>query len=131
MAHRVVALVDTGDQLMNTVHAASHPVDIRLAALRRFALAISVLTLVGHLILGFEMAYIHPCIALATAYTLELGLEWVDARLHGRPPGFMGGGVVRVIDFLLPGHITALACAMLLYTRCSSFLFLTICCAEW
>lgn len=102
---------------MNTVHGASHPVDIRLAALRRFALAISVLTLVGHLILGFEMAYIHPFIALATAYTLELGLEWVDARLHGRPPMFMGGGVVRVIDFLLPGHITALACAMLLYTN--------------
>jgi len=88
--------------------------DMRLAALRRFALAISVLTCAGHAVLGFEQAYAHVVIALATAYSVEIALELVDASACHRPAVFRGG-VLRVIDFLLPAHITALACAMLLY----------------
>jgi hypothetical protein len=90
--------------------------DLRLAALRRFALAITVLTVIGHLFLGFETSYAHPIVAVLTAYALELGLEVLDARLNGRAIAFLGGGIVRVVDFLLPAHITALACAMLLYS---------------
>lgn len=89
--------------------------DLRLAALRRFATAISVLTCLGHAVLGFEQSYAHVLVALATAYTVELLLEVVDARACRRAPAFRGGGVLRVVDFLLPAHITALACAMLLY----------------
>jgi hypothetical protein len=63
------------------------------------------------------MAYAIPVVALVTAYTLELGLEWLDAALHRRPPLFVGGGIGRLIDFLLPAHITALACAMLLFSN--------------
>jgi Na+-transporting NADH:ubiquinone oxidoreductase subunit NqrB len=88
--------------------------DLRLAALRRFAVAISVLNAVGHAVLGFEQSYAHVLVALATAYTVELALELVDARACRRPVAFRGGAV-HVIDFLLPAHITALACAMLLY----------------
>jgi hypothetical protein len=90
--------------------------DLRLAALRRFAVAISVLTCVGHAVLGFEQAYAHVVVALATAYTVELVLEVVDARACRRPVAFRGGPR-RMVDFLLPPHITALACAMLLYAN--------------
>ena len=89
--------------------------DVRLAALRRFALAITVLNILGHTVLGFEQAWRVPVAALLTAYAMELGLEWLDARLNGRTPRFAGGRV-KFVDFLLPGHITALAVGMLLYS---------------
>jgi hypothetical protein len=84
----------------------------RIAGLRRFALAISVLTLLGHAWLGFEQAFIHPLAALATGYSLELLLELVDAWALRRPPAWRRGSLV---DFLLSPHITSLAIAMLLY----------------
>lgn len=95
--------------------AATAKPDLRLAALRRFALAITILTIVGHLALGFETSYAHPVVAVLTAYVLELGLEVLDARLTRRPVAFLHGGLRKTVDFLLPAHITALACAMLLY----------------
>ena len=88
--------------------------DLRLAALRRFATAISLLTLLGHAFLGFEQAYLHVLVALACAYGVELVLEAIDAWACHRDFAFRGG-VVPLINFLLPAHITALACAMLLY----------------
>jgi enediyne biosynthesis protein E5 len=88
--------------------------DMRLAALRRFATAISVLTCLGHAVLGFEQSYAHVLVALATAYSVEIGLEIVDAYACHRAVAFRGG-LVRFVDFLLPAHITGLACAMLLY----------------
>jgi enediyne biosynthesis protein E5 len=88
--------------------------DLRLAALRRFGTAITVLTILGHAVLGFEQSFAHPLAALATAYTVEILLDVIDARACGRAIGFRGG-LVRRIDFLLPAHITGMACAMLLY----------------
>lgn len=88
--------------------------DLRLAALRRFAIAISVLTCLGHAVLGFEQSYAHVAVALATAYGVELSLEAIDAWACRRAPAFRGG-IGRFVSFLLPAHITALACAMLLY----------------
>jgi hypothetical protein len=88
--------------------------DLRVAALRRFGAAITVLTLLGHAVLGFEQSYAHVVVALAAAYGVELLLELVDAAACRRPVAFRGGAV-RLIDFLLPAHITGLACAMLLY----------------
>ncbi|MGR6913124.1 enediyne biosynthesis protein UnbU [[Actinomadura] parvosata] len=92
------------------------PPDKRIAALRRFALSITVLNVVGHAILGFEQAFITPIAAVLTAYALELGLEAIDARAHRRPMkyDFTRRGL---IDFLLPAHITGLACAMLMYAN--------------
>lgn len=89
---------------------------VRLGGLRRFAVAISILNLLGHTVLGFEPAWAHPFVALATAYTLELLLEWLEARAHGRAPRFLGGPTA-FIDFLLPAHITGLAVSMLLYAN--------------
>ncbi|HEX5500729.1 MAG TPA: hypothetical protein VFX03_15945, partial [Thermomicrobiales bacterium] len=86
----------------------------RLAALGRFALAITALTIVGHGALGFEQSYAQPLTALAVAYAVQLALEWIDAASHGRSPRF-AGSTGRLVEFLLPAHITALAIAMLLY----------------
>lgn len=90
--------------------------DLRIAALRRFAVAISVLNILGHSVLGFEQSWAQPLVALAVAYTLELVLELLTARAERRRPRFVGGPQA-LLDFLLPGHITALAVSMLLFSN--------------
>lgn len=96
--------------------AAGAPRDTRLASLRRFATAITILNLLGHTVLGFEQAWAHPLAALATAYGLELLLEAIEARRRGRAPRFVGSPR-QFVDFLLPAHISGLAVAMLLYSN--------------
>ncbi len=88
--------------------------DLRVAALRRFAIGITVLNVCGHAFLGFEQALAAPATALLVAYASETLLETVEARRVGRPPRYLGGARA-VVDFLLSAHITALAVAMLLY----------------
>jgi hypothetical protein len=85
-----------------------------LTALRRFAISITVFTVLGHLWLGFEQAYLTPVAALLTAYVLSLVLESLDAWAQRRPARFRGS-FGNLVTFLLPAHIAALACAMLLY----------------
>jgi Na+-translocating ferredoxin:NAD+ oxidoreductase RnfD subunit len=89
----------------------------RLGGLRRFAVAITVLNILGHTFFGFEQAWAHPIVALASAYSVELLLEFIDARCNGRALRFLGGGPRKFVDFLLSAHITGLACAMLLYAN--------------
>lgn len=94
--------------------------DRRVAALRRFALSITVFTVAGHLFLGFEQAYLTPVVAVLTAYAVELVFDALDATATGRRPWLLGGPAGRnsprdLVDFLLPAHIGGLACAMLLY----------------
>lgn len=88
----------------------------RLAGLRRFAVAITVLNILGHTVLGFEQSVAQPVVALLTAYSVEILLEVINAWSKRREPQF-AGGLVKFIDFLLPAHITALAVAMLLYAN--------------
>jgi len=88
----------------------------RLAGLRRFAVAISLLNILGHTILGFEQSWAQPLVALVTAYSVEILLEWVDAWVNHRTPGF-AGSFGQLVDFLLSAHITGLAIAMLLYAN--------------
>jgi enediyne biosynthesis protein E5 len=87
----------------------------RLGGLRRFAVAITVLNILGHTVFGFEQAWATPLVALAAAYSTELLLELVDARLTRRAPRFTGG-YLNFVDFLLSAHISALAVGMLLYS---------------
>lgn len=89
--------------------------DPRVKALQRFALSITVLTIAGHLFLGFEQSPISPIAALLLAYVMELGFEALDARINDRPRRFNVRSFRSVATFLLPAHITALACSMLLY----------------
>src|SRR5688500_17733357 len=62
----------------------------RLGGLRRFAVAITILNILGHAFFGFEQSLAQPLVALAAAYIAELLLEFIDARLNGRPLRFMG-----------------------------------------
>jgi Na+-translocating ferredoxin:NAD+ oxidoreductase RnfD subunit len=89
----------------------------RLGGLRRFAIAITVLNILGHAFFGFEQSLAQPLVALASAYSAELLLEFIDARCNGRPLRFLGGGPRKFVEFLLSAHITGLACAMLLYAN--------------
>jgi hypothetical protein len=88
----------------------------RLGGLRRFAVAITLLNLLGHTVLGFEQSWAQPLVALATAYSMELLLELLDAWGQQRPLRF-AGGIHSLVDFLLSAHITGLAVAMLLYAN--------------
>jgi hypothetical protein len=88
----------------------------RLGGLRRFAMAITVLNLLGHTWFGFEQAWAVPFVALAAAYGTELLLELIEAHLCARPYRFSGGRG-RALDFLLSAHISGLAVGMLLYTN--------------
>lgn len=88
----------------------------RLGGLRRFAVAITVLNILGHTVLGFEQSLAQPLVAMATAYTLEIAFELIDAWANRRPLKFVGGAR-NFIDFLLSAHISALAVSMLLYAN--------------
>lgn len=86
----------------------------RLGGLARFAIAITILNLLGHLFLGFEQSWATPFVALAAAYGTDLIAESSDALGHGRLPRF-AGGVGALVRFLLPAHISGLAVGMLLF----------------
>ena len=90
--------------------------DMRLAALRRFATAITLLNVLGHTVLGFEQSWAHPVVGVLSAYLAEILLEVLDSRLKGRRPRFLAGGTAPV-DFLLSAHISGLAVSMLLYSN--------------
>jgi hypothetical protein len=87
---------------------------LRLIALWYFTTLISIWTIVGHAVLGFEQAWIHPIAGLLTACLMQLLLEYVDARAVRRAPRF-AGGVQSFLSFLTPAIIPGFACAMLIY----------------
>jgi hypothetical protein len=90
--------------------------DLRLPALKRFAIAITVLNLLGQTVLGFEQSWAHLVTAVGTAYATELLLESLTAWATGARPRYLGG--LRALrDFLLSPHITGCAVAMLLYAN--------------
>jgi hypothetical protein len=86
----------------------------RLGGLSRFALAITILNILGHLFLGFEQSWLTPFVALAAAYATELVGESLEAWANHRRPRYAGSWL-DLIKFLLPAHITGLAVGMLLY----------------
>jgi hypothetical protein len=90
--------------------------DLRLPALRRFAVAITLLNLVGQTFLGFEQSWAQLVVSVATAYAMELLIETISARTSQRPPRY-AGGVRNAIDFFLSPHISGCAVAMLLYAN--------------
>ncbi len=90
--------------------------DPRLVALWRFAISITLFNVLGHAFFGFEQSFAQPLVALATAYSMEILLELIDARSNRRPLRF-AGGFRPLVNFLLSAHITALAVAMLLYAN--------------
>jgi hypothetical protein len=86
----------------------------RLGGLSRFAFAITLLNVIGHLFLGFEQSWLTPFVSIATAYGTELIGETIESRINGRPARY-AGSLVNLVKFLLPAHISGLAIGMLLY----------------
>ena len=91
--------------------------DPRYLALRNFAISMSIFNVLGYTLLGFEQPWAWPLFALAVGYAAEIVIELVSAWATGRRPGFSGHGAWGVYTFLLPTHITVLACNMLLYAN--------------
>ncbi|MGH3241266.1 MAG: enediyne biosynthesis protein [Spirillospora sp.] len=91
--------------------------DVRIAALRRFAISITVFNIIGYLWLGFEQPWLWPLLAVGTAYATEFLVEALTAWADRRPPAFRGLGPKGLADYLLPAHITGLAVNMLLYAN--------------
>ena len=83
--------------------------------LRTSATLATVFTILGHTVLGFEQPVAQVLVALGTGYACALFFEWVDARANGDVPGYMGGGIKKVVDFLLSAHMTAITLSFLLF----------------
>ena len=90
------------------------PEQARIGALIRFAIGITSLNVLGHLVLGFEMSVLQAVVCVLTAYFVEFTLEIVGAWSENREPRFLGGGLKKLLIFLLPAHISGMACSMLL-----------------
>jgi hypothetical protein len=88
-----------------------------VTALRRFAISMTIFNIIGYAVLGFEQPWVWPFVALATGYSLEIGLEVIGARAEGRPTRFTGNGFRGLMEFLYPAHITSLAVNMLTYPQ--------------
>ncbi|GAB2480715.1 enediyne biosynthesis protein [Streptosporangium sandarakinum] len=88
-----------------------------ITALRRFALSITVFNILGYTVLGFEQPWTWPLVALATAYTTEIVLELIGAKVEGRAPRFSGNGPRGLVEFLYPAHISGIAMNMLIYVN--------------
>jgi enediyne biosynthesis protein E5 len=91
--------------------------DPRYLALRNFAISMSIFNILGYTLFGFEQPWSWPLFALAVGYSTEIVVELLSAWAYGRRPGFTGNGAWGVYTFLLPSHITSLACSMLLYAN--------------
>ncbi len=88
----------------------------RYAGLFRFACAITILNVLGHLWLGFEQSWATPIVALLAAYATELLGVSVLAFTQGHRPSFLSG-FEETVKLLLSAHVSGLAVAMLLYAN--------------
>jgi|GEM_PF-3314723 len=87
----------------------------RERAFRRLAGSLTVITVLGHTVLGFEQSCLAPVVGVLTGVTAELVLETVEAWSRRRRPRYLGVPRARVAGFLLPSYVCGLLCAMLLY----------------
>ncbi len=90
--------------------------DFRLAALWRFAAAVTFLNILGHTFLGFEQSWAQPVVGVIVGLTLEFMLELLSTWGERRPLRFAGGRN-NLISFILPAYITSLVVPMLLYSN--------------
>jgi hypothetical protein len=89
---------------------------MRFFALWYFTVLLTLWTILGDTVLGFEQSYAQPIIGVLTACVVAFLLEGLDARLHWRSPRFAGSWS-NAVNFLPPCIIPGLACAMLIYSN--------------
>jgi Na+-translocating ferredoxin:NAD+ oxidoreductase RnfD subunit len=83
--------------------------------LRMSATFATIFTILGHTVFGFEQPVAQVFVAVGTGYFCALLFEWVDARANAVVPGFLGGGLRKFVDFLLPAHMTSITLSFLMY----------------
>jgi hypothetical protein len=88
-----------------------------ITALRRFAISITIFNILGYTVLGFEQPWLYPFLAVGTAYTTEILLEIINAKVTHREVRFRGNGFKGLVEFLFPAHISGLALNMLTYVN--------------
>ncbi len=84
-------------------------------AFRRLAESLTLITVLGHTVLGFEQSCLAPVVGVLTGVTAEFALETVEAWSRRRPARYLGVPRARVAGFFLPSYVCGLLCAMLLY----------------
>lgn len=82
---------------------------------RTAAFLATLLTVLGHTLLGFEQPWSQVFIAIFTGYACALGFEFIDAKANNRPAGFAGGGWKKTADFLVSPHMTSITTSFLIY----------------
>jgi hypothetical protein len=87
---------------------------LRMFALYYFASLITLWTILGHTVLGWEQSWAAPAVSVSTAFAVTLILEWVRAWSRDETPLFLRGPQ-NLVSLLLPALIPGLAVAMLLY----------------
>jgi hypothetical protein len=85
----------------------------RFFALWYFTTLLIIWNILGHTILRFEQSHAQTLVGLGTAISVQILLEWVDARAHKRPLRFSGGWK-NFLNFLPPAIIPGLAVPMLM-----------------
>jgi enediyne biosynthesis protein E5 len=110
--HRASILTQDGP----TVPDRKKPVRDPRNGLRMSASLATVFTILGHTVLGFEQPLAAVFVALGTGYLCALLFEFVDAWACSGTPNYLGGGWKKLVDFLLPAHMTSITLSFLLYT---------------
>ncbi len=86
----------------------------RTIGMVRFGIVITTIHILGHIWFGFEGSWMTPFVALLAAYLTEIVGESARAFAENRTPRYVGS-FRKLVMFLLPAHIAALAISMLLY----------------
>ena len=85
----------------------------RYFALWYFTTLLIIWNILGHTVLRFEQSHAQTLVGLSTAISVQILLEWVDARAHKRPLR-LSGGWKNFLNFLPPAIIPGLAVPMLM-----------------
>ena len=75
----------------------------------------TLLTVLGHTLLGFEQSLFQVVVAIVTGYSTSMLLESVDAWADDRKPRFMGKGFLGWVQFMLSNHMTSITLSFLVY----------------
>ncbi|MGC2695098.1 MAG: enediyne biosynthesis protein UnbU [Candidatus Angelobacter sp.] len=89
---------------------------MRFFALWYFTVLLTLWTILGDTVLGFEQSYAQPIVGVLAACAVAFWLEGVDAWTNRRTPRFSGSWI-NAVNFLPPCIIPGLACAMLIYAN--------------
>src|SRR5256885_1205343 len=111
---RLLEMIMQTADLPTLTYYPKHQSQYRSFALCYFAGLITVWTILGHTVLGFEQSWAAPIVGAGTACLCQVMLDAVDSWGRRRPAR-SNKGFWEFVSLLLPSVISGLAIAMLLY----------------